>query len=126
MQLCNSRAHEQFVAFKRKATEERREERLKKTDMHVITLKEIADKITQSQMVPGKSHFQPLTALYVDARGRGAALLTGRESKKRRWEESIRGREQVALQSQIVQMTEETNQLKTLLLEARQVNNELE
>ena len=79
MQLCNSRAHEQFTAFKRKATEQRREERLKKTDQQVITLKEIAEKITQSQMVPGKSHFQPLTLLIVDSRGRGAAMLTGRE-----------------------------------------------
>ena len=60
MQLCNSKAREQFAAFKKKAMQDRWEERLEKTDANVITLKEIAEKITQSQMVPGKTHFQPL------------------------------------------------------------------
>ena len=41
--------------------QDRRNDRLEKTDAHIVTLKEIADKITQSNMVPGKSYFQRLT-----------------------------------------------------------------
>ena len=46
VQLCNSKAHDQFTAFKKKAMQERRDERLQKADQQVITLKEIAEKIT--------------------------------------------------------------------------------
>ena len=53
-------------------------------------------------------------------------MLTGRESKKRRWEESFRGREQVALATQVSQLTDETTELKSLLLESRQANNALQ
>ena len=54
-QLCNSKAHDAFKSFKKEAMRTRREERLRKADAEVLTLKEIAEKITQTNMIPGTS-----------------------------------------------------------------------
>ena len=58
VQLCNSKAHEAFKAFKKQAMQDRRTERLQKADAEIVTLKEIAEKITQTNLIPGKSHQQ--------------------------------------------------------------------
>lgn len=46
VQLCNSKAHDAFKTFRKEAMRTRREERLRKADADVLTLKEIAEKIT--------------------------------------------------------------------------------
>ena len=66
-----------------------------------------------------------LTEVDVDARGRAASLLNGRESKKRRWEQSARGQQHVALESKVATLMDEIGQLKAGLLEARQTNSQL-
>ena len=58
LQLCNSKAHEAFKAFKKQAMQVRRDDRLQKADQEILTLKEIAEKITQTMMVPGKYTLQ--------------------------------------------------------------------
>ena len=57
VQLCNSKAHDAFKTFRKQAMRTRREERLRKADADVLTLKEIAEKITQTMMIPGKYRF---------------------------------------------------------------------
>ena len=69
--------------------------------------------------------FTLFNAINVDPRGRSAALLTGRESKKRRWEESARGQEHVALQTQVRDLQEQIQRLQAGLLAANQSNAQM-